>query len=371
VSDAPETPAAAPGATDTVASARDKFHCPACGAEAQWNPAKQALVCPFCGTASPATLQTRGADTVIVEHDLVTALRGIPDSARGWQAAKVSVRCQSCQAISVFDAGKIGQRCEFCGSTALVPYEEVKDAFRPESLLPLKVAESQARDLIRAWYGRQWLAPNAFKARALTDTVKGLYLPYWTFDAKTSARWTAESGTYYYVRENNRQVRRTRWTPAAGEISHVFDDDLVGASIGVDAARLRQVEPFPTDTLVPYDAGYLSGWTVERYQIDLVAAAARSRQQMDAELRALCGRQVPGDTYRNLVVDATYTDQTFKHILAPIWMLTYVYGATSYHVLVNGVTGRIAGSRPWSWIKITLLVILALVIVAVIYGLNQ
>ena len=91
------------GPTDKVASARQKFPCPACGAEANWNPAKQALVCPFCGTESPATLQTLGADTAIVEHDLAAALASIPDSARGWQAAKTSVRCQSCQAISVFD----------------------------------------------------------------------------------------------------------------------------------------------------------------------------------------------------------------------------------------------------------------------------
>jgi Zn finger protein HypA/HybF involved in hydrogenase expression len=145
---------AADGSTAEVA-ARQKYNCPACGAEANWNPAKQRLICPFCGTESPATLQTRGASTVIVEHDLVEALRNIPDSARGWQTAKISVRCQSCQAISVFDKQEIGRRCDFCGSTALVPYEEVKEPFRPESLLPLKVSEDQARDLIRTWYGRQ------------------------------------------------------------------------------------------------------------------------------------------------------------------------------------------------------------------------
>ena len=104
-----------------VASAREKFHCPACGGEANWNPAKQNLICPFCGTESPASLETRGGETVIAEHDLVATLRDIPDSARGWQAEKTSVRCQSCQAISVFDADRVGQRCDFCGSTALVP----------------------------------------------------------------------------------------------------------------------------------------------------------------------------------------------------------------------------------------------------------
>lgn len=363
-------PPEADGPTGAVASARQKFHCPACGAEANWNPAKQALICPFCGVESPATLQTRGADTLIVEHDLAEALRAIPDSARGWQVDKISVRCQSCQAISVFDGEVVGRRCDFCGSTALVPYEQVKDPFRPESLLPLKISESQARDLIRAWYGRQWLAPNNLNAKALTDTVKGIYLPYWTFDAKADAQWTAEAGEFYYVREGNRQVQRVRWRPASGALSHTFDDELVCASVGVDAGTLRHVEPFPTNALVPFDPGYLAGWTVERYQIDLVAAATRAREAMTAELRQLCGQQVPGDTHRNLVVQASFFDQTFKHILAPIWLMTYVYGAKSYQVIVNGVTGTITGSRPWSWIKVALLVF-ALLIAFLIYAYNS
>jgi hypothetical protein len=54
----------------------------------------------------------------------------------------------------------------------------------------------------------------------------------------------------------------------------------------------------------------------------------------------------------------------------PIWLLTYRYGTSTYQVVVNGVTGRIAGERPWSWIKITLLVLLALLVLLVV-GLTQ
>ncbi len=366
----PEGAPAGP-AEGAVATARDKYHCPACGAEANWNPAKQALVCPFCGTESPATLETRGAQTVIVEHDLVAALRGIPDSARGWQADKISVRCQSCQAISVFDAGKVGERCDFCGSSALVPYEQVKDALRPESLLPLKIAEPQARDLLRAWYGRLWFAPTGFAGKALTDTAKAVYLPYWTFDAKADASWTAEAGQYYYVTVSNRQERRVRWTPASGSVSHTFDDELVCASRGVDPGLLRGIEPFPTEALVPYDPGYLAGWTVERYQIDLVAAAQRSRQQMDEELRELCAGQVPGDTYRDLDVRASYRDLTFKQILAPVWLVAYTYRGKAYQVVVNGVTGAISGRRPWSWLKIAAAALAALIVLLVLSHLRQ
>jgi hypothetical protein len=343
--------------------AQKKFSCPACGGESQWNPAKKALVCPFCGTVSPAQAElTQAGEETIVEHDLVTALRGIPDSKRGWDANKTSVKCQSCQAISVFDVGRVGQRCDFCGSTALVPYEEVKDAFRPESLLPMKLSENEVRDAIRKWYGNRWFAPNALKNVAMTDTVKGLYIPYWTFDAQVHADWTAESGYYYYETETyrdsdgqtkTRQVQKVRWVPSSGSVDHFFDDELVPASRGVHPDMLRRIEPFPTTSdLKPYNAGFLSGWVVERYQIDLVAAAQQAREDMDSAMTRLCDGQVPGDTHRGLSVDTDYSDQTFKHILAPIWLLTYNYGTRNFQVVINGYTGAIAGKYPKSWVKI-------------------
>jgi Zn finger protein HypA/HybF involved in hydrogenase expression len=296
-------------ADEQVRIAREKFACPACGGEAVWNPAKGKLVCPFCGTESPAELADDG---VLVEHDLGAALRAIPDGARGFAAATRQVRCQSCNAISVLDPSRQAQNCAFCGSAQLVPYEETKPAFTPESVLPFRRSETEARDGIRAWYGKLWLAPSRLKSRALTDTVRGVYLPYWTFDAQVEADWTADAGHYYYETETyvvngqtrTRQVQRIRWEPAAGHVSHFFDDDLVCASVGVQPALVRGIEPFPTHDAKPYDAGYVAGWVVERYQIDLVGAAQRARAAMDAKLRALCAQQIPGDTYRNLVVHA-------------------------------------------------------------------
>jgi hypothetical protein len=357
--------------------AQQKFSCPACGAEAQWNPSKKALVCPFCGTTSPASIEVApGGEQVIQEHDLVAALRSVPDSQRGWQANKIAVRCQSCQAISVFDPGRVAQRCDFCGSSALVPYEEIKEAFRPESLLPMKVSETQVRDSIRRWYGSRWFAPNKLKRAALTDTVKGLYIPYWTFDAQVHADWTAESGYYYYetetYRDSNgetktRQVQKVRWVPSSGSLDHFFDDELVPASRGVQPEMLRRIEPFPTKELIPYDSRFLAGWVVERYQIDLVSAAQQARQEMEAEMYRLCGSRVPGDTHRNLQVHTRYSAQTFKHILAPIWLLTYHYGARLFQVVMNGYTGAIAGKYPKSWVKILLAVVAGLAAGCTIY----
>ena len=362
------------------ATARQKYSCPACGGEAVWNPAKQALVCAFCGTVSPAKIDGGEVGGAVVEHDLVTALRKIPDDQRGWQAEKTTVKCQSCQAISVFDPKRVGQRCDFCGSSSLVPYQEIKEAFRPESVLPFKQSEVQVRDAIREWYSKRWFAPNKLNARAMTDQVHGLYLPYWTFDAQVHADWTAESGYYYYetetYRDNNgetqsRQVRKIRWQYSSGALDHFFDDELVAASKGVGADKLQKIEPFPTKELVPYDSGYLSGWVVERYQIDLIAAAQRAREIMDGKVGAMCARQVPGDTHRNLRINADYSGQTFKHVLVPVWLLSYTYGARVFQVVINGYTGSITGEYPKSWVKILLLVLGILGVIGLVAALSK
>jgi hypothetical protein len=134
---------------------------------------------------------------------------------------------------------------------------------------------------------------------------------------------------------------------------------------------LRRIEPFPTKELVPYQPGFLSGWVVERYQIDLLAAAKTAREEMDAEMERLCAGQVPGDTHRNLDVETDYAGQTFKHILVPIWLLTYGYGARTFQVLLNGYTGTIAGRYPKSWIKITLAVLGVLLVLGLLLLLSN
>jgi len=159
--------------------------------------------------------------------------------------------------------------------------------------------------------------------------------------------------------------------PAGGQLSHFFDDDLVCASIGVHPRLLRGIEPFPTTSLKPYDPGFVAGWVVERYQIDLVGAAQNARAAMEAKVTQLCAAQVPGDTYRNLVVRTSYSRQTFKHILAPVWLLTYTFRGKTFQVVANGSTGTIAGRYPLSVWKVLFLVIAILTIVGIIVALNN
>jgi hypothetical protein len=362
-------------------SALEKHACPACGAQAEWNPGKQKLVCPFCGTESAYVID-RDAGKV-AERDLSSGLRDASAADRERSEREDtgrSVQCQSCRAIMVYRAARVGQNCEFCGSPALVAYEDIKSPIRPEGVLPFKIDRSRVRDDIRKWWRSKWLAPGRLASAALVDTVKSLYIPYWTFDAQAHCPWDADAGHYYYVSvegrdsKGNRVVRqeqRVRWEPASGVVDHTFDDEPVPGTTGIAIDLLKQVEPFPTGEVVPYDTAFLSGHVVEHYQVALTEAAGNSEVQMRATLEQLCARQIPGDTYRNLVIHPVFSAQTFKHLLVPVWLLVYMFGSRSFQVVVNGYTGRIAGRYPYSPWKIALLILAALIVVTLFVVANQ
>jgi predicted RNA-binding Zn-ribbon protein involved in translation (DUF1610 family) len=358
-----------------------KHACPECGANLEWNAKAQSLKCPYCGAVVEWSEETRAQlGQEVVEQDLESALRQ-PAAAKGWGEERYEVQCQNCRAISVLASKTAAQRCDFCGSPAIVAHESEHNAITPQSLLPFKISDGQIRDRIRQWYGSRWFAPNKLKTAALTDTLHGVYLPYWTFDAHADAQWHAEAGFYYYTTETyrdsngntqTREVRHVRWESASGQLQHFFDDELVPGTVGVQPQLLRQVEPFPTTTdLKPYTPEFVRGWTVERYQVDLAKAAQINEGDMDDQLRNMCSRQVPGDTQRNLQVQRAYSGRTFKHILVPVWLVGYTYGRTTYQIVANGYTGQIAGERPYSWVKITLAVLCGLLLLALVLGLMQ
>jgi hypothetical protein len=345
----------------------------------EWNAAKQALACPYCGLIpkeQPASIVATG----IAEHDLESALAGTADDRRGYGAETIKVKCQSCNAISVFEPSRVAQRCDFCGSPSIVPYQETKDAITPETLLPVKLDNSHVRDIVKTWVRSRWFAPNALQSGALTDTLKAIYIPYWTFDASAHADWTATSGDYYYTTESyvdskgqrqTRQVQHVRWYPTSGNLDHFFDDELIPGTVGVRMDLLQKVEPFPTQNLKPYDPAFLRGWTVERYQVDLRRASQLNVEQMNREIEGLCAAQVPGDTHRDLQVRTAYAKRTFKHILVPVWLVTYTFGPKTFQVLVNGYTGATAGDRPVSWVKVFFYIVLPSIVLLILIALAQ
>lgn len=336
-----------------------KFPCGQCGADVVWNPGAAALKCPFCG--AERTVPTTPGE--IREHPIEEALRAPRDL--GWGAERKAVRCSRCGAVTTLDPGIAASRCAFCGTPAVVEAPPDGKMVRPEGLLPFRVDRNGAVGKFRTWIQALWFRPNDLKKKSSVTGLSGVYVPFWTFDAATHSSWSAEAGFYYYVEvealENGRTVvrreQRVRWEPAEGVLEKFFDDVPVEASKGLERSLTEAIEPFPTHELVPYEPSYLSGFLAEEYAVDVQDALKIARDRMAAEIRAACSAAVPGNTQRNLQVATAWSSVAYKNALLPLWIAAYDYAGTPYRFLVNGVTGKVSGKAPWSWVKIGLVVL--------------
>jgi hypothetical protein len=371
----PPIPQSLPSEARERVEALDSRACPKCGGKAEWEPRQQALVCPYCGFVLDARNAAADEVAVVREHDLRHALATLEEASRGIERGQRKVHCQHCNADSLVPTDTVADRCQFCGSPEIVAYDAIESAIRPESLLPKQIDRPRAYETMKKWASGRFWAPGDLKRKNLVENVKGIYLPYWTFDAFARCPWEAESGTYYWDTEHytdaqgrrqTRQVRKTRWSPASGEVRFQFDDITIPATRLVPREELEAVEPFPTKELVPYDTVYVAGWTVEHYQVTLRDGAGQAVAVMQAVLRNLAASDVPGDTYRNLRIAPEYSNETFKHILVPVWLLIYQYRGKMFRTIVNGYTGTITGSYPVSAWKVAIAVLIGLAVVALV-----
>ncbi len=358
-------------------TAAQSFLCPQCGAEMGWDAEHKTLSCDYCGyQQEPEKIGE------IIEYDLEEVLRTGTTKAQGYGTETKSISCQQCGATTAVEPGVTSTECPFCGSNVVLEQETATDIIQPESLIPFQISPDAALRKYRQWLGRGIFRPGDLARRAGRGKLYGVYLPFWTFDAEAFSRWRAQAGYYYYETETytttengrrvtkTRQVRKVRWEPAWGQHSGGYDDVLVYATNSVDQDILEKIYPFNTEQVVPYAPQYLSGWRAEQYQIGLQDGWAIGRSKIEDYERDACIQQIPGDTYRDLHVNTTITDATFKHVLLPVWIASYPYKGKVYRYMVNGQTGEVQGQKPVSWIRVAIAVIIVLVIVAIIIYLS-
>ena len=326
------------------------FPCRECGAELRFQPGTSALVCPYCGASNAI----ESGDEPAVELDYRAHLAKLAEAEP--TLARRVLKCGSCAAEVERAEHVTSLDCAFCGAP-MVAAEEERVVIKPAWLLPFHVDTAAARDAYRVWIAKRWFAPSDLKRYARQDErLQGIYLPHWTYDARTTTRYTGMRGDHYWVTvgsgKNKRRVRRTRWFPASGTVADAFDDILVVASRTLPRDDMDALTPWDLANLVAYSQDYLAGFAAESYQVGLEEGFGEAAKIMDGHIRNTIRHDIGGDVQQIHTVDITWHEMMFKHILLPVWVTAYRYRDTVYRVLVNARTGEVRGQRPWSFWKI-------------------
>lgn len=389
-----------------------RYPCENCGASLAFSPGQQSLVCPYCGHVqaigpgairAPARQSREGpwGDRAILDDPQTgralqwdashkSDLRELPladglslDAASDLTETVRTLSCPNCGAKVEITTDQHATTCPFC-ATPVVTDTGATRQIKPQGVLPFVITEAQARAALEDWLHGLWFAPSGLTAYARRGkAMSGVYSPFWTFDADTASHYQGARGDWYYEtvyvtqmvdgRQQRvaQQVRRTRWTQVSGRVSRNFDDIVVLAASSLPRRITDALTPWDLSHLASYRPEYLAGFLAEGYTIPLAAGHDIARQEMAGVIAMDVRRNIGGNEQSIQSVQTDFRDETFKHILLPVWTAAYRYNAKSYRFVVNGQSGRVQGERPWSVWKIAFAVLVVSAVLLGLFWLNE
>jgi len=347
-----------------------KKSCVNCGAELRYAPGTTEMECEYCGY----TQEIPPSEESFEELELKSYLNEM--GAQSHSQEITMLHCKNCGANQHIEENYKSLHCVYCSMPLIVEDAYKEDWILPGAVLPFKLDQDQAHAIFKKWVKGLWFAPNKLQKATLDpQNTKGLYSPYWTFDAQLFANYTGQRGEYYYVTKtvgsgkNRRTVRerRTRWYPASGTVSGFVDDTLIKASQQKSGIIPAKISRWNLKDLTDFNSSYLAGFVTEKYTIPLkdghLSATTEARNIADRWARSDIG----GDTQRVSSINMKLSEETFKHILLPVYISAYKYKSKRFNFFINGQTGVISGQRPYSFWKIFFLVVAILIAIAALY----
>jgi hypothetical protein len=355
----PPMPAQAPPSTVHYA-------CFSCGGGMVWSGRVGGLLCPSCGNTKPVERDPNKP----TERDLEAALSAPPPAVTGPSTPEKELVCPNCNGHIGLVGTLTATRCPFCATP--VQRSDVRAApnrLPVDGVVPFGLDQKQAQELVEGWISQRWFAPNAFKKYSSTGSFNPIYVPFFTFDAQTLTDYAGERGVTHTRTVGSGQNQRTEtytvWHYVEGTVDLPFDDVAVEATTSLEPERMAKLQPWPTQDAVTFKGEYLAGAVSRAYDLDLPQCYGQARQRMDAEIAGAVRSDIGGDQQRIHRLDTSWSQQTFRHLLLPLFLLVVTFRQKPFQVYVNGVTGEVHGQRPYSWVKITFAVLAGLIVAGI------
>ncbi len=354
------------------------FKCPSCGGTTVFDPKVQALKCEYCQAEYPI----EPVAGTISEKDLFS----VDESAnQDWGGVTRVFKCSNCGGETVLEGNTVSSRCAFCGSPNVVSIDELP-GIKPESVLPFKIGKSDAIDRFKVWIGKRFWAPRALKKDHTMDkNIKGIYVPHWTYDAKTYSTYNGMAGNYYYEtqtftvmvdgrpQQQTRQIQKIHWFPVSGDYGRFFDDVLINDSSNIDQTIMTNIQPFDLSKLAVYNPRFLAGFAAERYAkgVKVIWETAKDimRNGIRSDINAIILRRA--DVVGSININTQYDNVTYKHMLLPVWISAYTFRGKLFNFYINGQTGEVQGRSPVSFWKVLAAVLIGLAIIGLIVWVIQ
>ena len=332
------------------------FKCPCCDGAIAFDSSSQKMKCPYCDTEfGVESVKAYIADGKTGQDEM----NWDKTPGNNWQTEELNglrtYVCESCGGEIVGNKNMAATSCPFCDNPVVIK-GQFAGGLRPDLVIPFKLDKKAAKEALKKHYAGKKLLPKVFKNENHIDEIKGIYVPFWLFDAEAHGHMTYKAtrvrswsdSEYYHTQTMHFQLVRAGTLP--------FKNVPVDGSSKLDDELMESLEPFDMGEAVDFETAYLAGFLADRYDVNADSSIARANVRIKATTEEAFRGTVSG--YSTVIRQSSSVqlkNSSSQYALYPVWLLNTTWRGKKYTFAVNGQTGKIVGDLPvdqgalWGW----------------------
>ncbi len=324
-----------------------QYKCPCCGGQIEFDSRSQQMKCPYCD--SEFDVQSLKDYDDSLKEDM-------PEEEMNWQSAaggewaegeEMNVfACNSCGGEIITEPTTAATHCPYCGNPVVLMGRLAGD-LKPDLVIPFKLDKKAAKDALRKHMSGKKLLPNAFKDENHLDEIKGVYVPFWLYDADVQASIRYRGTKVRVWSDPNYNYTETRHYALVRSGNISFGGVPVDGSEKMADDLMESIEPFDLSQAVDFQTAYLSGYLADKYDVSseqsIERANARIRRSTEESFMATTAGYSAVRTERSSI---RLNNGKAKYALYPVWLLNTSWQGKKYTFAMNGQTGKFVGDLP-------------------------
>lgn len=352
-----------------------EYKCPNCDGAVNFDASIQQMKCPFCDSEfCPEALRERDDALKDDPPEVEWASRDDLEWAAGEQEGMRLYSCNSCAGEIITEESTAATSCPYCGNPVIMK-GQLSGSAKPDLIIPFKLDKNAAIEALKNHLSGKKLLPKCFKSNKRLNEIKGVYVPFWLFDADVDANMRYKATTvrtwsdarFIYTETSTFNVVRQ------GELA--FDKVPVDASASIPAELMESIEPFDIADAMDFQTAFLAGYFADKFDFCEKHCIERANERIRASTEDAFRRTVTG--YSSVIPEycGVYLRKSVvKYALLPVWLLNTTWREKNYLFAMNGQTGKFVGDLPtdwgifWKWFGILTVIIAAVLIGIVLIG---
>ncbi len=336
-----------------------EYKCPCCGGALEFNSSIQKMKCPYCDNEFDMdTLKTIDEN---LKNEKPDDMKWDTQAGNEWSDGETeklrSYVCKSCGGEIVGDESTAATSCPFCGNP-VVMMEQFSGSLKPDYIIPFKLDKKSSKEGLLKHLKGKLLLPKVFKDENHIDEVKGVYVPFWLFDADVDANIKYRATKVHTWSDDDYDYTETSYYDAYRSGSIGFDRVPVDGSTKMDDDMMESIEPFDFSDSKEFQTAYLAGYVADKYDVTAEESIDRANKRVKRSTEDAFEDTVVG--YTTVTTESSsihLKNGKAKYALYPVWLLNTSWKDKQYTFAMNGQTGKFVGDLPldkaayhkWLW----------------------